>query len=66
MSRAAIKPAKRPEILETIKHLEAQTHELHGVRFWFSLLSSDGDLTVVGGYDDKEACDRTSAINTSR
>jgi hypothetical protein len=53
-------------MLEKIKQLATETRDLPGVRFWLTLMSADGELTVVGGYDDKAACDRTSHVNTTR
>jgi len=66
MSRAAVKPGKHDDIKAKIDALRKETHDLPGVKFWMSLLSSDGVLTVIGGYPDKATCEGTSHVNKAR
>jgi hypothetical protein len=66
VSRAHVKPDKHAEMRDMISSLQAATHELPDVRFWLSLLSDSGELTVIGAYPDKAAMDRTAHVNEAR
>lgn len=66
LSRAPVKSESRAEMVEKIKHYATETQGLSNVRFWLTLMSADGELIVVSGYDDKAACDQMSHVNKTR
>lgn len=66
VSRAPVKSESRAEMREKLKQYVTETQELPGVRFWLTLMTADGELTVVSGYDDKATCDRMSHVNKTR
>ena len=66
MSRARIKQDRKAEVEATIANLERRTRELPGVEYWISLLSDDGELTVLSAYIDRAACQQNASVNTTR
>jgi hypothetical protein len=66
MSRATIKPDRKGNVEETIARLKSQTIDLPGVKYWITVLSDAGELTVIGLYGTKLDRQETASVNTTR
>jgi len=66
MSRARIKPDRKADVEATIARLKTQTKDLPGVEYWITLLSDEGELTVISLYGSEVARHETAPINATR
>ena len=66
ISRAKCQPGREADVKALMDNLKSRLHEAPGVQHWVSVLTSDGELVVMGFFPDKRTCERTEDVNERR